>query len=109
MTVTMDQWYFLAAGVLIGLCLGAVVFYFMRLPGKKQITKIKEWMLFAVTEAERQLGGGTGLRKLKQVYDGFEKRFPKAAKVVSYDTFVKWVDEALTEMREVLEMEESTE
>lgn len=103
----MEYWYLLAAGILLGFVLGTAFCRFMMLPGKKQVTKIKAWMLFAVMEAERQLGGGTGLLKLRQVYDGFEKRFPKAAKVVSFDTFARWVDEALVEMRRVLEEKET--
>ena len=36
----------------------------------------KEWLLFAVTEAEKSLGGGTGELKLHVTYDAFIKRFP---------------------------------
>lgn len=107
MTTIMEYWYLLAAGILLGFILGAAAYRFMMLPRKKQVTKIRMWMLYAVTEAERQLGSGTGLLKLQQVYNGFEKRFPKAAKVVSFDIFVRWVDEALVEMRQVLDEKET--
>lgn len=64
--------------------------------------KIKEWLLYAVTEAEKELGGGTGQLKLRQVYDLFVQRFPAVAAVISFDTFSGWVDEALEQMREML-------
>lgn len=101
----MENWYFLAAAFLLGLAAGFGIFHFTRMPGKKQEAKIKIWLLFAVTEAERQLGGGKGHAKLRQVYNGFVKRFPRAAKVVTFDTFSQWVDEALVEMKKVLEPE----
>jgi hypothetical protein len=64
---------------------------------------IREWLLMAVTEAEKELGDGTGQLKLRYVYDLFVTRFPWAAKVVSFSTFSALVDEALVEMREMLD------
>lgn len=63
---------------------------------------MREWLLYAVTEAERELGGGTGKLKLRQVYDLFVTRFPWLAKIVSFETFSGLVDDALDEMREML-------
>ena len=101
----MENWYFPAAVFLSGLAAGFGIFHFTRMPGKKQEAKIKIWMLFAVTEAERQLGGGKGHVKLRRVSDGFVKRFPKAAKTVTFEMFLRWVDEALVEMKKMLEPE----
>lgn len=97
-----DNWYVLvvAAALLVGIAFS--VHHFLKLPTKEQIAKIKEWLLFAVTEAEKELGGGTGQLKLRQVYDLFVQRFPAAAAVVSFDVFSGWVDEALEQMREML-------
>ena len=55
-----------------------------------------------MTEAEKELGSGTGQLKLRQVYDLFVQRFPAVAAVISFDTFSGWVDEALEQMREML-------
>ena len=39
------------AGLVI---LGVFVYTFIKLPTKEQIAKIKEWLLYAVTEAEKR-------------------------------------------------------
>lgn len=38
---------------------------------KNQKEKIVEWLVYAVTEAEKQLGNGTGQLKLRLCYDWF--------------------------------------
>ena len=73
------------------------------LPREDQIKAIKEWLLFAVTEAEKVLGSGTGKLKLRYVYDAFITKFPWAAKVVPFVRFSTWVDEVLIDMRKMLE------
>jgi hypothetical protein len=40
--------------------------------------------------------------KLRRVYDLFVARFPYVAKVISFETFAAWVDEALDEMQDML-------
>lgn len=101
-TFCMENWYLvvalLAAVGVIGVCIGR----FLNLPSGEQRKKVKEWLLWAVTQAEAELGGGTGQLKLRQVYDLFVQRFPVIARAVSFDTFALWVDEALGEMREML-------
>ena len=61
-------------------------------------TNIKEWLLLAVTEAEKALGSGTGKLKLRQVYQMFVETFPVFSKLVGFDTFSLWVDDALATM-----------
>lgn len=73
------------------------------LPRADQIKAIKEWLLYAVTQAEKELGGGTGKLKLRMVYDAFVSKFAWAAKVVPFDRFSLWVDEVLMDMRKMLE------
>ena len=98
-----ENWYFiLTALVMVGMA-GAVFFNFFSRPSKEQVNAIKKWLLFAVMEAERQMGGGTGQLKLRNVYDMFVGKFPAAAMVISFDTFSSWVDEVLKQMREILE------
>ena len=72
-----------------------------------QLAKVREWLLWAVTEAEKELGGGTGKLKLRQVYDLFVTRFPWLAKTVSFELFSSLVDDALDEMRDMLEKNEA--
>ncbi len=70
---------------------------------EEQIALVKKWLLWAVTKAEKELGGGTGELKLTSVYDMFVQRFPWVAKVISFERFSKLVDDALKEMRDMLE------
>ena len=80
----------------------ALAVRFFSQPTSAQLAKVREWLLWAVTEAEKDLGGGTGKLKLRQVYDLFVGRFPWLAKVVSFELFSGMVDDALVEMREML-------
>lgn len=103
MTILMENWYLFVAAISIAGVAGVAIGKFLSLPTAEQIGKCKEWLLLAVTEAERQMGGGTGKLKLRAVYDLFLQRWPEVAKAVSFDTFSAWVDEALEEMRKMLE------
>ena len=44
-----------------------------------QLESLRQWLLFAVTEAEKSLGSGTGKLKLRQVYDMFLTKFERPA------------------------------
>ena len=95
-TFLMENWYLvvalLAVACVIGMCIGR----FLNMPTETQRVKVKQWLLWAVMQAEKELGGGTG------AYDLFVQRFPAVAMAVSFDTFSLWVDEALEEMRKML-------
>lgn len=98
-----ENWYLIVTGVvMIGLGI-LTVCDFLQLPRKSQIAKVKQWLIFAVVEAEKQLGSGTGQLKLRKVYDGFVERFPMIALHISFETFAAWVDEALQEMQNIIE------
>ena len=64
---------------------------------------MREWLLYAVTKAEKELGGGTGQIKLRYVYDMFVARFAWLARVISFEAFSMMVDEALERMKKMLE------
>ena len=64
---------------------------------------VREWLLYAVTKAEKELGGGTGQIKLRYVYDMFVARFTWLARVISFEAFSMMVDEALERMKKMLE------
>jgi hypothetical protein len=84
-------------------CVGFVyVKKFLDKPTDEQMAKIKEWLLYAVMEAEAQFGRGTGKLKLHYVYDMFITRFPGFIDIISFEMFSKLVDEALDEMRNLL-------
>ena len=69
----------------------------------KQPQKVKEWLVYAVSVAEEELGGGTGPFKLLKVYNMFVERYPVFKVLVSYETFKGWVNLALEKMEEMLE------
>lgn len=99
----MNYWYIIIGVIAVLIVAGVSIYKFAGLPTKEQVAKVKEWLLYAVTTAESELGGGTGKLKLRSVYDMFIAKFPVMAKVVSFETFSLWVDEALDEMRKMLE------
>jgi hypothetical protein len=68
-----------------------------------QRQKIQEWLKYAVVEAEKFFGGGTGQLKLRQVYEWFCTQFPIIAAIVPFEVFSAWVDVALETMKEWLE------
>ena len=102
-----ENWYFIVTAIVMVVMAGVICWNFFKLPAKEQMAKVKEWLLYAVTEAEKELGSGTGQLKLRQVYDLFVQRFPAVAAVISFDTFSLWVDEALEQMREMLTKNEN--
>ena len=67
---------------------------------------IKEWLLYAVTLAEKELGSETGQVKLRFVYDMFIAKFPYLVKVISFEKFSQLVDEVLEQFEEMLNKNE---
>ena len=65
--------------------------------------KIMAWLLYAVTKAEAEFGSGTGQAKLHYVYNMFIDKFPVAAKCITFEAFSTMVDQALEEMRKMLQ------
>ena len=86
-------------GIIVAIVLIAAVLIVLAI---KQPKKVKEWLLYAVTLAEKDLGGGTGKIKLRKVYDMFVEKYPVVSFLVSFETFSKWVDVALDKMNEML-------
>lgn len=104
-----DNWTLLvvAAAVLAG------VWYILKRissgPSEEQLLKVKEWLLYAVIMAEKDLGAGTGQIKLRYVYDLFLERFPNLILWIPFETFSKMVDEALEKMKHLLETNKDLE
>lgn len=103
----LNNWYIWMAILCVTALVVIGIISFIRLPKSEQLGKIKEWLLWAVTNAEKELGSGTGELKLSMVYDMFIGRFPAFAKNFSFETFSLLVDEALETMRELLENNEN--
>ena len=91
-------------GIVIFVCLiGVALCYFFRLEKEKQIDMAQEWLLMAVVEAEKKLGGGTGQLKLRYVYDLFLSKFKFLAKVITFEQFSMLVDVGLAKMNDMLQ------
>lgn len=102
MEFLINNWYIIVALGAVAIAIIFAVIYFFKLPSATQIANIKEWLKFAVTEAEKALGSGTGQLKLRMVYDMAAQKFPWIT-FISFDTFSKWVDEALEWLNKQLE------
>lgn len=76
---------------------------FTKQPKEQQVRNIKEWLKWAVTMAEKELGSGTGQLKLAMVYNLFVEKFPAFVKIIPFDTFSKWVDESLEWLKNQLD------
>lgn len=96
-----EYWYLIVVAVAIVAVAIYMVCKFFKLPRSSQIAKVKEWLLFAVTEAERELGSGTGQLKLRYVYDMFVTKFPYLVQFVSFEFFSNIVDEVLLKFKDM--------
>ena len=104
-----DNWFL----IIVAICAIAVtVRYFIvfcNKPTNEQLQQVREWLLYAVTKAEQDLGSKTGKLKLRTVYDMFLTKFSWIAKVMPFDIFSLLVDEALEEMRKMLKDNKTVE
>jgi hypothetical protein len=102
-----ENWYLIIALMAVLAAAGLSLFLFLRKPTESQIESVKEWLLYAVTEAEKALGSGTGQLKLRYVYDKFIDKFPYVSETVPFDDFSEYVDEALGKMRYLINTNKS--
>lgn len=109
METLINNWYIIVGLLAVGMAAGVAVYCFIKKPTEEQLNNVREWLLGAVTNAEKELGGGTGQLKLRQVYDLFVVRFPWLAKIISFMTFSDLVDEALEKMRVLLAQNEAVQ
>jgi len=102
MRIFLDNWALIL--VLLGSA-GLLAFQikdFLKLSPEDQLVNLRNWLLFAVVQAEKELGSGTGRIKLAYVYKMFLDTFPKYAEIITFETFSKVVDTALDEMKAIL-------
>lgn len=103
MKYIVENWFVIVGLIAVCAAGGYAVYVFVRMPSDKQLNKVREWLLYAVTKAEKELGGGTGQIKLRYVYDMFVARFAWLARVISFEAFSMMVDEALERMKKMIE------
>ena len=93
-----ENWVLLVVAIAIIAVAIYSVYMFIKLSRGEQVSKV----LWAVAEAEKALGGGTGQLKLRFVYDLFVTKFPIASKFIPFTVFSEMVDKALQKFREML-------
>lgn len=98
----MDVKFIIVCAAFVFVAIYAVASFIQR-PKDEKIENIKEWLKWAVTEAEKELGSGTGQLKLRKVYGMAVSQFPWIIQLISFDIFSTWVDEALEWMRKQIE------
>ena len=102
MNMNMDMIINICLGLILGGGLIISVVKFIQLSKDKKIEIISEWLLLAVVQAEKELGGGTGQIKLRYVYDMFISKFKYISMLISFNQFSAMVDIALDKMRKML-------
>lgn len=97
-----NNWYLIII-LFCALCaMVCAVSYFLHMPSDQQIENVKEWLKWAVVQAEKELHEKTGALKLRMVYDMAVEKFPWIADIVPFAVFSCWVDEALEWMERQL-------
>lgn len=67
-----------------------------------RIKTVKQWLKYAVAEAERYFGSKTGKLKLQYVYNCFAEKFTVISSFITFQVFSKWVDTALETLNDWL-------
>ena len=92
------------------LLLALVVLWLWKMPKAERIKKFKAWLLLAVIEAEKYFEDSKmGQLKLQMVYEWAVEKFPWVEWFLSEEQFKLYVDEALEEMRRLLEENKSVQ
>ena len=86
--------------------IGAVVAIVL-IAGGIYINGFKNWLVWAVSEAEKTFGSKTGKLKLRCAYDLAVKQFPILAKLIPFTAFSWLVDRALVIMRDMIDNNEN--
>lgn len=71
-----------------------------------RFASFRNWLVYAVSEAEKYLGAKTGRLKIRYAYDLAIKKFPTFSKILPWKTFSWLVDTALIVMRDMLNNKE---
>ena len=106
MTLLMEYWWLAIAILAILIIAFMFLITYINLPNSKKATKVKEWLLFAVVQAEKELGSGTGQLKLRYVYNLALSKFPIFIKLIPFELFSNFVDGALQQLENLIENSE---
>ena len=104
-----EYWYLVIAIIAIISMASITIYNWFKLPDNEQIEQVKQWLLYAVAKAEKELGSGTGQIKLRYVYNMFIAKFPAVALFLTFEEFSNLVDEALQELQELIDKNSSIE
>lgn len=85
----------------------AVILAAVLIVGGIYVNGFKNWLVWAVSEAEAMFGSKTGKLKLRYAYELAVERFPMVAKFIPFALFSKLVDGALDIMRDMIENNKS--
>ena len=102
MEFLISNWFLPVALLAVIAAGGYTAYVFLKRPTSEQINSVLEWLLYAVTVAEKELGSGTGQLKLRYVYNMFLDRFRWLSRVITFSMFSELVDDALAQMRKLL-------
>lgn len=104
-----EYWYLIIAIIAIISMTSITIYNWFKLPNNEQIEQVKQWLLYAVAKAEKELGSGTGQIKLRYVYNMFIAKFPAVALFLTFEEFSNLVDEALQELQELIDKNSNIE
>lgn len=104
-----DNWFLIVAAIATVSVISIKLYKWFKQPSAEQMKQIQEWLLYAVAEAEKTLGSGTGELKLRYVYDKFVTKFPAIAIFINFDDFSIMVEKALQKFEELLQTNKKIE
>ena len=55
MKFIVENWFVIVAIAAVGGSIGYAIYSFVKMPSDKQMNKVREWLLYAVTKAEKEL------------------------------------------------------
>jgi hypothetical protein len=84
--------------IIIGVILAIIV-----IAGGIYVNGFKNWLVWAVSEAENMFGSNTGKLKLRYAYELAVNRYPILAKIIPFSVFSGMIDGALDVMRKMIE------
>ena len=85
----------------------AVILAVVLVFGGLYIMGFRDWLVWAVMEAEHMLGSKTGQMKLRYVYDLAIRHFPVIAKLLPFSVFAILVEKALEVMNTMIQENKS--
>lgn len=98
-----DNWYLLVGLGAVLFCIVLFIMQFVNKPNSEQLKAFTEWLKYGVTLAEKKLGSGTGQLKLRMVWDLALTKFPWIERIMEFERFAVYVDEALLWLNKQLE------